>query len=369
MKIISVEAIPVRLPLKTYVSDSWGIYHASNHGIVRITDESGKQGLGEIAFAWLGGAHGLCREVNDFWAERLVGLDSTDLSGVNAVLDALCVFSKKALLAKAGVEMAVWDLLGKELGMPVHALLGGRRRDEIVLTGGMRMADLDTMLEDAVLRVSEGYLELKLKVGLNEEKDLEAVRRIRSSIPDHIRLRADANMAWRDRKQAKRMMDALYDLGVFIVEQPLPAEDIAGHHWLRDNTKNLLLIDEGVWDTADARKYAQAEAADMLHVYVSEAGGLAGARGVFELAAAFGMDCTVGSMPEGVIGASASLHLAAAMGNLSVWPSDIRGHTGYAEDVTVAPLPVRGGKIWVPDGPGLGVEIDEEKLKRLRVDR
>ena len=368
MKIIAVEAIPVRMPFKTYVSDSWGKYTASNHCIVRVRGEDGEIGLGEIAFAWYGGAHNLCREVNDYWSDQLVGMDTTAITEINTRLSAWCTFSKRNLLAKAGVEMAVWDLLGKEYSLPVHTLLGGKLRDSIPLTGGVCMADIDTMLNDAQNLVAEGYTELKLKVGLDNAKDLAIVRRIREAIPENIRLRADANMSWRDRKQAKWMMDALYSFGVYIVEQPLAEDDLDGLRWLRNNTKNLVLLDETVWDTVDARRVIEAGAADMLHVYISEAGGIDGARQIFQLTRDFGIDCTIGSMPEGVIGSSASLHVAAAMPNLSPYPSDIRGHTNYAEDVTVAALPVERGRLMVPDGPGLGVELDEEKLAQLRVD-
>jgi muconate cycloisomerase len=369
MKIVLVQAIPVNLPFKNYISDSWGKYYSSNHGIVILTGEDGTTGLGEISFAWYGGAHGLCREVNDNWASHIVGLEHTQINRLNEILSRLCTFSKRNLLAKAGIEMAAWDLLGKSQGLPVHALLGGKLRDSIPLTGGIRMAGPAEMAEEARLRVEEGYLELKLKVGLDDARDLEGARAVRKAIPDHIKLRADANMAWRTPKHAKAMIDELQQLGVHIIEQPLDERNLEGLRWLRENTRSLMLLDESVWDANDAHEVITASAADMLHVYVSEAGGLDEARRIFHLAAAARMECTVGSMPEGVIGASASLHLAAAMGNLSAYPSDIRGHIAYAEDVTQYGLPVVSGAIKVPDTPGLGVELDPEKLDSLRVDK
>lgn len=369
MKIVSVQAIPVNLPFKTYVSDSWGKYTSSNHGIVILTAQDGSTGLGEIAFAWYGGAHSLCREVNEAWAPRIAGLEVTEITRLNEILKGLCTFSKRSLLAKAGVEMAAWDLLGKHLGLPVHALLGGKLRDAIPLTGGIRMASPEEMAEEAAQRVAEGYGELKLKVGLDDEKDLRGAKAVRAAIPDHIRLRADANMAWKTPKRARAMMEALYALGVHIIEQPLDERDLVGHRWLREHTRGLVLLDESIWDAKDAREALDAGAADMLHVYVSEAGGIDEARQIFRLAGAAGLDCTLGSMPEGVIGASASLHVAAAMPNLSAHPSDIRGHTAYARDVTAAPLPVANGQLQVPDAPGLGVELDPEGLETMRVDR
>jgi muconate cycloisomerase len=367
MKIVSVEAIPVTLPFREPVSDSWGTYEASRHGIVIVRSESGEYGAGEIAFAWFGGAHSLCRDVNNYWSEQLVGTDIADRTKLTATLDALCSFSKRHLLAKAGVEMALWDLLGKTMGVPVYRLLGGKLSDRIPLTGGMPMDSVEKMAENAVRRVSEGYSELKLKVGLDDRKDVDAVRAVRAAVPDGVKLRVDANMAWKDAKRAKALIDEMSEYGVDIVEQPLPDTMLDETAWLRRRVDASILIDEGVWDVHDAKRVLDRDAADMLHVYISEAGGIDGARRIFELAALYGVECTIGSMPEGRIGAAASAHVAAAMRNLSARPSDIRGFTAYADDVTVEELPIVDGQLVVPDRPGLGVTVDFDKLRAYTV--
>ena len=265
--------------------------------------------------------------------------------------------------------MAVWDLLGKELRMPVYELLGGRLRDCIPVTGGVGMASMEDMIRQARQAVENGHKEVKIKVGLDEEKDLSVVKHIRNAIPDEIRLRADANMAWKDRKTAKRMMDALSGCGVEIIEQPLDYRDFEGLAWLRENTSNRILLDESIWDWHDASRAISAGAADLFHVYVSEAGGIDGMRRVFNIAGAFFVDCTVGAMPEGVIGSCAAAHVAAAMPNLSASPSDLRGFTSFADDVAESALRLEDGVLKLPEGPGLGFEVDEDKLSALRADR
>jgi L-alanine-DL-glutamate epimerase-like enolase superfamily enzyme len=369
MKIVSVEAIPIHLPFREPVRDSWGKHESSNHGIIRILGESGEYGVGEIAFAWYGGAHALCKEVNELWAQQLIGLELCDMGKINALLDHLCCFSKRHLLAKAGVEMALWDLLGKTLNVPVYQLIGGKLRDKLPLTGGIPMESVDHMVESAVRRVSEGYKELKIKVGMDDRTDLEAVSRIRMAIPDTVKLRVDANMAWKDAKKAKEQIDEMVNYGVCIVEQPLKDTRLKELAWLRANTDALLLIDEGVWDVHDAKKHLDIGAADMLHVYISEAGGIGSAKRIFELASLYDIDCTIGSMPEGRIGAAASAHVGAAMLNLSPYASDVRGFTVYREDVIQEDLTIEDGFLTVPDGPGLGITLDFEKLERLRTDR
>lgn len=369
MKIRSIELIPVTLPYLKPVSDAWGVYREVHCGIVCVTGESGLKGYGEISLAWFGGVHNMCRDAKAEWVPRLIGMDTREITRINAVLDQCCTFSRRSLPVKAGIEMAVWDLRGKELGLPVYDLLGGKLRDRVPITGGVGMQAPEEMAAQAEQAVKEGYEELKIKVGLDEKKDLDTVSLIRNCIPDHIRLRVDANMAWKDRKTAKRMLDAMYTYGVEIAEQPLDYRDLKGLAWLRDNTPCRILIDEGIWDWRDAAAYIAAGAADLLHVYICEAGGIEGARRVFNTAGAFLMDCTIGSMPEGIVGACAAAHIAAAMPNLSAYPSDIRGFTVFGDDVAKTSMRIQNGYLELPEGPGLGFEMDEEKLEALRADR
>lgn len=361
-KIASLEAICITLPFKDRVSDSWGTYTCSNHGVVIITSDDGVTGIGEVAFAWFGGAHSLCQEINNYWSEFIVGKDVGDINSICSLMDRFCSFSKRHLLAKAGVEMALWDLLGKTLGVPVYTLFGGKRRDKIPLTGGIAMGSLEQMIEEAHKRISEGYRELKIKVGLDEENDLRIIKAIRKEIGDNIALRVDVNMAWRDVKRALRFMDEMYELGVHIVEQPIGYLRIEDMALLTAQAKPHILSDESVWNVEDAKLILENKASDLLHIYISEAGGIKGSLEIAQLADVYGVDCTIGSMPEGRIGSAASLHSAAVMKNLSEFPSDIRGFTIYEKDVTNEDLCIVDGCIIVPDGPGLGVTLDPEKL-------
>lgn len=369
MKIESIELIPVTLPYRKPVSDAWGVYEAANCGIVCITGESGIKGYGEISLAWFGGVHGMCRDAQAEWVPHLLGLQTQDIGRINEILDRFCTFSRRHLLIKAGIEMALWDIHGKELGIPVYELLGGKMRERIPLTAGIAMLSPEEMAEQAVQAVADGYKELKIKVGLEEQKDISVVKRIRHVIPNDVRLRVDANMAWKDCKTAKRVMDALYDCGVEIVEQPIDYRNLQGLAWLREHTSCRILVDEGVWDWNDAAKLISTGAADMLHVYICEAGGIEGARRVFYTAGAFGVECTIGSMPEGLVGACAAAHIAAAMPNLSTFPSDIRGFTVFGDDVAETSMCIHEGNLELPQGPGLGFRLDEEKLSTLRADR
>ena len=369
MKVKSVELIPVTLPYNQPVSDAWGVYQAAKCAIVKVEDENGCCGYGEVSLAWFGGVHSMCRDASENWVPRIVGMETDRITELNELLTSFCVFSKRHLLVKAGIEMAFWDLLGKELGLPVYKLLGGKVRDRIPLTAGVAMLSEEEMLLQAENAVRNGFKELKIKVGLEQEKDLAAVKAIRRAVGPEIRIRADANMAWPDVKTAKYMMDALYDLGVDLIEQPIDYRDLEGMAWLRKNTQSKILVDEGIWDLSDAAACIRTDSVDIPHIYICESGGIAEAVKIFHLAEAFSLSCTIGSMPEGLVGASAAAHVAAAMQNLAERPSDIRGFTVFSDDVAKTDLRIENGELIVPDGPGLGFEIDEEMLSKLRADR
>lgn len=369
MRIISVEAVPVNLPfVLTNQKDSLGTYSSSNHGIVIIRDEAGNYGAGEIALAWFGGAHSLCTEINRYWAELLIGENPAHLSKISRKLDRAVLFSKRHLLAKAGIEMALLDLLGKSWSVPVHALLGGKIRDRVPVSATVSIDEIDRMVDKAGKLAADGFTHIKIKVGSDDDKDLESVRRIRAILPDDISLRLDANMAWRDVKRAKRLLDEMEAIGVAVVEQPFPVEYIRHTAWLRANTGMEVMLDESSWELHDVREAFALDAADLLNVYVSEAGGPLAAKRIFELAELHGIECIIGSMPEGIVGLSASLQLGGAMPNLSRYGSDLMGFTLYMEDVGRGGFQISEGWIDVPDTPGLGVDIDFERLEKLKRD-
>lgn len=367
MIINEVEAYPVTLPFKHPASDSLGTYSASNHCILIVRTDSGVYGAGEVALAWYGGAHAYSKEIRELWAPRPIGEDCRRISYLMSRFDSLLQFSKRHLLVRSAVEMALLDAVGKAYGLPVYQLLGGKVRNRIPLTGGVNMDTPDRMVESAKERVSEGYKELKIKMGTNVERDIEMVKAIRGSIPGNIKLRIDANMSWNDKWAAAKHIRQFVEAGVTIVEQPLAPERLKDLAELRVGSDAAILLDESVWSEADALDCLRSGAADMLHVYISEAGGLFAAKTIFELAALYHVPCTIGSMPEARIGTAASLHVAAAMTNLSERASDIRGYTIYQKDVVVEDYDLSDGAITVPDRPGLGVTVDFDALQELSV--
>jgi muconate cycloisomerase len=221
------------------------------------------------------------------------------------------------------------------------------------------------MAEFARERVREGHRTIKVKVGNDPARDVEAVRRVREAIGPAIRLRVDANMAWPTAKEAIRLIRAMEPWDLELVEQPLPPRELDAMAEVRRAIGVPLMADESVRTPRDAMEVIRRGAADIVNVYVTEAGGLLNASRIFALCEAAGLPCMIGSMPEFGIGTAAQIHLGVAMTNLGP-DSDTCGVLYHAEDLLTRPLRIEGGFAYPPEGPGLGVEIDMDVVERWR---
>ncbi|HET6504504.1 MAG TPA: enolase C-terminal domain-like protein [Amycolatopsis sp.] len=367
MKIVAVEAIPVRVPRARPSRSAFGVRDHTEAGVIRIDTDAGITGWGEICLVWWRQGSGLCHEVATILAPALIGADPTAITLLSRRMAHLLPGRFDAP-ARAGVEMALLDICGKAAGIGVHQLLGGAVRDHIDLSFSLHMNDPAAMAEDARERAEAGFTTLKVKIGREWAADRAALTAVRDAVGDDVAIRVDVNEAWRSVPLAARRLAELAEFDVELVEQPLPGEDLDGMAELRHRSEIPLAADESVWSYGDALRIVRARAADVLNVYFSEAGGLWPARQIAELAAAAGLPIWIGSMPELGLGTAANAHLAAAVGELDL-ASDVCGFAYHAQDLLTEPLRVVAGRLAVPRGPGLGVSVDAAALDRFRIDR
>ena len=313
---------------------------------------------------WNGDGAALCPLTNDTIAPKLNGLDPFDINRAHQLMDAAVQFSRAANPAKAAIDMALYDIVGKLLGTPVYNLLGGRVREAVPLSMSIQIAPIDEMVAQAKEVIKLGFKGVKVKIGIDPRHDIEATTEIREALGPEVTIRVDANMGWRSRREALSQIEALEPLHIHSVEQPLPADRIEDLAWLRKASPIPIMLDESVWGPDDARRVIDARAADIINVYVSEAGGLRNAARIFAMAEAAGIACTIGSMPELGIGTAAQMHLGIAMPEL-LGPSDVCGVLYNAESLIEESLPISDGLAGVPSGPGLGVTLDEVRLATL----
>lgn len=364
MKITSVEAFAFRAPRRRPWHAAFGTVRESEYAVVFIGSDEGLTGVGEIATVWDRRGVSQAQDVNRLLAPLLIGKDPLRLNE-------LCVTIHRALgrgsnPAKAGVDIALHDLVGKTLGVPVHQLLGGKLRDRVALSFSVSMGPAEQMAEEAAALVAAGFKTLKLKAGLDHRVDLAAFEGIRERVGPGITLRVDMNAGVASPKEALRRVRDYESFALEFVEQPLRGSDIAGMAFVRERTSIPIMADESVWDSADALAVVNAGAADLANIYVMEAGGLREARQAFAVCEAAGLAAMVGSMPEFGVGTAAQLHLGVTVPNL-IEANDLCGFLYHQEDLLETPLQVDDGTIALPEGPGLGVTIDESRLRRWRI--
>lgn len=266
--------------------------------------------------------------------------------------------------AFAGVEMALWDICGKTLDQPVANLLGGRVRDRIDWFGFLQGYEPSELADDAIRLVERGFSVLYMKVGIEHERDYQAVRAVRAAAGTKVKLRVDANEAW-DRLTARRMIRRLSEFDLDWVEQPLVFHDIEGSAQLRRELDTPIALDQSLFTDYDIYRACAAEATDVAVVGFHETGGLLNLKKAAIVADAAGIQLN----RHAVIGESGVSTLA-ALQVLATIPNLTDGNQvmdGLFPNDTIADgiLEIESGSSAVPTRPGLGVEIDWDRVRHF----
>jgi L-alanine-DL-glutamate epimerase-like enolase superfamily enzyme len=370
VKITKIESIPVRVPIreKLAIRAKGGTHSVSPFLLVRIHTSEGLSGLGEVSCTprWSGedqvtAAHFIAT----IFEPLLAGSDPLDI-------EKLTLRMRRALFGhpftKAALEMALWDIAGKAAGVPVYQLLGGRVRDFVPTKWSISGVEPARAAEIARWAVEQGFRTMKVKVGIDPEQDVARVRAVREAVGSGIRLGIDANGAWSP-GTAISMIRRLCEFGIYFAEQPVPAGYVP---WLADVRAQVsvpVLADESVYTVQDALSIIRANAADALSIYVGKSAGIGPARKIAAIAEAAMLPCTIGSNLEMGIGSAAMIHVAMATPGIGAdeYPCDIIGPMYYTDELLQEALPIKAGEARPNDRPGLGVELDEDKMKLYRV--
>lgn len=338
-------------------------HDASSFVLVRVSTIDGAAGYGEVSAtaAWSGeDAVTATHFVRDLIAPLLVGRPLAPVAAHTALMDRYLGGNP---FTKAGVNTALWDALGRTLGLPVATLLGGPFRDEVPVKISLS-GDGDDLRAGYETAVGLGFRAFKVKVGRDPGADAARVAFARELAGDDAYIGVDANGGW-SRADAARALRAMAPSRIAFVEQPVRAADLEGMRDLR-SLGVPVVADEAVYSDADVIRVAQAGAADVVSVYVGKSAGLERAVRSAALATLHGLDVVVGSNGEMGIGAAAQAHVACACERLGSTPCGIIGHHFYEDEPTLrAPLDIDGRRARLPEGPGLGVEPTEEIASRF----
>jgi len=370
-KIRKVELFPLRLPFKAKFKIAFG---APRPGIdilaIKVHTESGHVGIGETQ-AWLRQGSrdtlkSLISIIQDQFMPRLIGKSVfSNASIINELRESVWGSN----YAIAPISDALLDLQGKILSVPAYQLLGGRARDFV--SAGITLGistDQEAVLEDVRTWIEKGFTSFTVKVGNDPEQDARIVQKVVENFGDKAIIRADGNSGM-DWAGALRFMDRIQHLGLDAVEQLLPPHDLNGMSELAKRFNVPIMADESISNDYDLLKVLSMRAASVFQTKIAKNGGAWACKKLWEIGSAGGMRIFPGNHPGASVATAAAAHVATAWpGPLLEGPIAVGINEVLAEDIITEPIPRQGKHIFIGDSPGLGVSLDEDKLKHLKVE-
>jgi muconate cycloisomerase len=339
---------------------------AQNYVITEVRLANGVVGVGEAAT--LGGprwseesVEGIKATIDSYLAPALIGTRADLFEQAGVLMDAA---AKRNTAAKGAVDTALMDAVGHTLGVSAATLLGGALRRAIPVLWTLASGDPGQEIEEAEKKLAARlHNTFKVKIGAQSpEADLARLRRLASALQGRASLIVDANQAW-DETTAIRCLPVLAELGVTLVEQPVPAWNVPALARLRARSTVPLMADECVFSTHDMLAVADAAAADVVSLKLVKHGGLLNTRKVAAIAEAAGIGLYGGCLLESSIGAAAHLQVFSTLRDLA-WGCEHFGPQILTDDLVTEPLRFADFHIHLPSGPGIGVTLDRDKLRR-----
>jgi muconate cycloisomerase len=370
-RIQSIEAVLVDLPTIRAHKLAMTTLSRQTLVIVRLVDSDGITGLGEATT--IGGLaygeqspEGIKSAIDSYIAPLLQGMDATN---VNAAMAHVARSVQGNSFARSAVETALLDAQGQRLGLPVHALLGGAIRHALPVLWTLASGDAARDVDEAhALIEARRHRVFKLKIGGRDPaEDIAHVQAIRRGLGDEVMLTVDINQAW-DEPTAVKGIAALEAAGVGLVEQPVASRNRRALARLAQRFDVPLMADEAVHDAVDAFDLAAAGAADVYALKISQAGGLWPTLRAAAVADAAGVALYGGTLLEGSIGSVAAAHVFAACPRLA-FGTELFGPLLLKDDVVLERPTYRDFELVVPQRPGLGMQLDTDKLAFYRRDR
>ncbi len=369
MRIKSIEPVAVSLPMKKPVQMAGETVARADNIFVRIESHDGVVGWGEAASApTMTGETiaGMVAAVSHL-TPGLIGRQADDFAGASAAMDAR-MFGNSG--AKAAIEIALHDLTGRAIGRPLHALLGGKRRSRIPVLAVIGSEDADDDRRDAIERWDAGYRVFKIKVGLGSAAaDAARTRAVCAALKirdESCLVSADANQGF-STEAALHYVAALGDCGLDFLEQPVDAHALDAMARVAAATPIPIAADEGIHSRADIERHHERKAARGASLKAIKLGGLRPLLDAALLCERFGMQINISCKTgESSVASAAALHVAAVAPAVA-WGLTVT-NPALAADITADPICVDHGYVTVPDRPGLGIEIDLQRMWRGQQD-
>jgi L-alanine-DL-glutamate epimerase-like enolase superfamily enzyme len=376
MKITKIETRIIEIPVESPYVFSHGVLNTFSNVLVWIYTDEDITGIGEASFVPGGGVSEETPEsakpmIDNYLAPVVVGEDPFDIERIHHKMDGVV---PRNLIAKCGIDLALWDIMGKALDMPVYKLLGGQFGSKIPGTYTLSIDTPDRMAEQAEYRKNQGYRTLVVKIGRDSGTDVERLRQVRSAVGPDMNIRLDANEAYRP-DQAIRIIRQMEKYNPEFVEEPVKRWDLDGMAKVTQAVDIPISSDESNTSLESVYKIIKTGAADILNIKISKNGGLWRSKKIAAVAESAGIPCIVGGANTYEVGRQACRHFAVStaqahvgMGSEGCAPAsqskvdDVTKNVMIYEDITRMK-----GYVEVLPGPGLGVELDDDKIKKYGI--
>ncbi|WP_078408896.1 mandelate racemase/muconate lactonizing enzyme family protein [Priestia abyssalis] len=361
MIISKAEVYGIRLPLKKPFVVSYASYDSIPSVIVKLTTDNGIVGYGEA----VGDEHVTGESIHTVLAvlqhqllPAVIGKNPFNIEQLHETMNAV---TYRNPAAKAAVDIACYDLMGKASGQPVYNLLGGRLNKKLTYAKVLSIDEPENMADEAENAVAAGYSAIKVKIGNDMQDDLRRLQAIRDRIGYDVPVRADVNQGWKTCEKAKTALTVLESFQLSWLEQPLYLEDIEGMALLRKLTRLPIMADESVQTPVDLQRIIQHKAADKINIKLMKSGGIYPSLALAKIAESAGLSCQVGSMVESSIGSAAGYHLA--ISKRVIESTELTGPLLFSKDV--GNLEYAIPYVNLKEEPGLGLEVNEDTLREL----
>ena len=364
MKITQVEAIPFAIPYRKPLRFASGEVHVAEHVLLRVHTDDGVVGVAEAPprpFTYGETQAGVVAVVDQILAPQVVGLPLLERETMHARMNR----TVGNPVAKASIDMAVWDALGKTLGLQVTELLGGYT-DRMRVSHMLGFAEPAAMVAEAErMRDTYGITTFKVKVGRTPfQLDTAVVRALREGLGAEVELYVDGNRGWTASESARAMKE-MSDLGLTFAEELCPADDVIGRRWLVEQLDVPFIADESAVTPADVTREILARSATAVSIKTARTG-FTGSRRVHHLAEGLGVEVVMGNQIDGQLGSLCTVAFGAAYQLTSRRAGELSNFLDMRDDLLTEPLEIRDGELAIRPGAGLGIEIDEDKLAHYR---
>jgi L-alanine-DL-glutamate epimerase-like enolase superfamily enzyme len=369
LPIRQIELYKLSIPLIEPFTTSLGTDYAADNVLVKIITEEDITGFGECSpyMPINGESQDTCFIVGQYFAKALKGLpagqagkNALDIEGCIQLMDSI-IYANSSI--KSAFDMALYDIAAQHAGVPLYQFIGGENNKTIVTDYTVSVGDIDKMVQEALRIQAQGYPAIKVKLGKDGKQDVERIRAIRAAVGNEIPIRIDANQGWKV-KEAIETLNALAEFDIQHCEEPIARWKFMQLRKVKKKSPIPIMADECCGDDHDAARLIELKACDYFNIKLGKSGGIFKALKMARMAEKAGIHLQVGAMLESRLGMTAFAHFALCSPMIEHYDFDTA--LMFSEDPVTGGIQYKAnGVITVPEVPGLGATIDEERLNRM----